>query len=51
MKQTKAQQLTIARLERRGYDYSHDANGNPVMTLRPKRIWVEVLRNGAYRPA
>lgn len=49
---TKAQNKTADSLERRGYDHGYtQADGNPVMVLREKRIWVEVLRNGVYRPA
>lgn len=49
---TKAQTKRVNSLEGRGYDFSHTAdNGNPVLALREKRIWVEVLRNGNYQPA
>lgn len=49
---TKAQNKTVERLEARGYDYGYtQADGNPVLCLREKNIWVEVLRNGGYRPA
>jgi hypothetical protein len=49
---TKAQESTLARLERRGYDYSHtNSGGLPVVVNRERNIWVEILRNGAYRPA
>lgn len=50
--QTKAQSKTVVKLERRGYDHGYtQADGNPVLVLREKNIWVEVTRNGNYRPA
>ena len=54
---TKAQTKTTERLEARGYDHGYtQADGNPVMVLRAVSInnkpetWVEILRNGSYRP-
>ena len=49
---TKAQIKTVESLETRGYDHAYtQADGNPVMVIREKNIWVEVTRNGGYRPA
>lgn len=56
---TKAQIKTVEMLERRGYDHGYtQTDGNPVMVLRvdpttglKKNIWMEVTRNGNYRPA
>lgn len=46
---TKAQIKKMETLESRGYDYSHTSDeGNPVLVLREKKIWVEVKRNGNY---
>lgn len=49
---TKAQLKRIRSLESKGYDDAYTADdGTPVMVLRDKKIYVEVLRNGNYRPA
>ena len=54
---TKAQIKRMGILERRGFEYSHENNQKlPVMVARrtnmhEQSVWVEVLRNGAFRPA
>jgi hypothetical protein len=48
---TKAQLKTVASLERRGYDHGFThKDGDPVLVLRDKNIWVQVYRNGGYGP-
>jgi len=49
---TKRQAKRCEILEGKGYDTAYrNVDGNPIMVLREKNIWVEVRRDGSYVPA